>query len=320
MSKSDVATKNISEKKLKTAKIMVRLILRHYLGADDKPLRIVQLGGGLTNLVFSANTASGDFVVRLGDDASKIGDFMKEQWAIAKAREKGVPAPEVLQVGNNAVPVAYMISRQSGGTEATFHPARMKIIREMGRFAATIHSIPTTGFGATFEWTLNQLSHNASWAEFVDNELKIEERIETFESCGILNRIRANRLRTTLEKAAAKDRAPALNHGDLRLKNVLVDEEGAILCILDWEHCSSNLAPEWDLALALHDLGIDERHEFLEGYGISADQVSEISPVLKALTLINYAPAVQKAAKSRDDVKLERYRLRLSGKLDLYSL
>jgi hygromycin-B 4-O-kinase len=190
----------------------------------------------------------------------------------------------------------------------------------MGRLAARIHSIRTTGFGSTFEWTLNRLSHNASWDEFLENELHTEDRIQTLESCGMLQGGRIQQLRKTLETAAGKDRVPALNHGDLRLKNVLVDEEGAILCLLDWEHCSSNLAPEWDLALALHDLDIDERDEFLKGYGIAADEVLRISPVLKALTLINYAPAVHKAAKSGNDAQLERYRMRLSGALDLYSL
>lgn len=61
------------------------------------------------------------------------------------------------------------------------------------------------------------------------------------------------------------------NHGDLRMKNVLVDQDGGICAILDWEKCMSIVAPHWELALALHDLSIDEKQAFLAGYGLSPE-------------------------------------------------
>ena len=36
-----------------------------------------------------------------------------------------------------------------------------------------------------------------------------------------------------------------------------------------WEFCSSNVAPYWDLSLALHDLSIDAKQASLGGYGVS---------------------------------------------------
>ncbi len=81
----------------------------------------------------------------------------------------------------------------------------------------------------------------------------------------------------------------------------------------------SNLAPHWELSLALHDLSIDEKQTFLEGYGLRAAEVAEIAPVMKALNLVNYAPEVERLAESHDASGLEQYRLRLSGALDLYS-
>src|SRR5258706_7871110 len=213
-----------------------------------------------------------------------------------------------------------MISRQCRGREATFHPERNRIVRQMGRYAAVINSIRTTGFGSTFEWSRNQLSHNATWSEFLKNELKMDERLLILEGNGMLETARIKKLRTTLEGAAGKDRVPALNHGDLRLKNVLADDEGLISCILDWEHSTSNLAPEWEMSIALHDLTTDEKQEFIDGYGLTAEQMSDISAAVKAINLINYAPLVEQASKSKSSSRLERYRLRLSGKLDLYCL
>jgi hypothetical protein len=93
-----------------------------------------------------------------------------------------------------------------------------------------------------------------------------------------------------------------------------------ITALIDWEDCVSNLAPEWELSLALHDLSIDEKQEFLEGYGLRADQVAKIAPVIKAMNLINYAPEIGRLADSNDTARLEQYRLRLSAALDLYSL
>jgi hygromycin-B 4-O-kinase len=45
-----------------------------------------------------------------------------------------------------------------------------------------------------------------------------------------------------------------------------------------------------------------------------------MAPTLKAFNVINYAPYVEEAAKEGDKLRLEQYRTRFSGALDLYSL
>jgi aminoglycoside phosphotransferase (APT) family kinase protein len=113
---------------------------------------------------------------------------------------------------------------------------------------------------------------------------------------------------------------PKLNHGDIRLKNVIVDEQGKISAVLDWEKCISNLAPHWELALALHDLGIDEKQTFLEGYGLAEKKIREIAPLIKAFNIVNYAPEIERLAQLKETAQLEQYRTRLSGVLDLFSV
>ena len=119
------------------------------------------------------------------------------------------------------------------------------------------------------------------------------------------------------EWARSKAR-PSLNHSDLRLKNVIADDEGKVKALIDWEGCTSNIAPAWELSLALHDLGPDETQYFLEGYGIKAKKLEESMPLIRAFNITNYATAIEKVAK--DKTLLEHYRLRLSGMLDLYSI
>lgn len=294
-----------------------RLIMHHF---GEKPKRLVYQAGGLSNFVFLVKHSGGDFVVRVSPEPSKINAFIKEQWAVAKAREVGVPTPEVLEVGNEVVPHPYMISRRVEGLEATWQPSRMQILHEMGRYAALINSVPTSGFGSTFDWSNNQLSRNETWGDFLHKELKLDARLGLLEKHRMLPPPQLTKIRSTLEGAAESSPTPALNHGDVRLKNVIVDGYGLITALIDWEHCVSNLAPQWELSLALHDLSIDEKQEFLEGYGLRAGQVAEIAPVIKAMNLINYAPEIERLADSNDTARLEQYRLRLSAALDLYSL
>ena len=126
------------------------------------------------------------------------------------------------------------------------------------------------------------------------------------------------RLRTLLDAIGRKRRKPSLNHGDMRLKNVIVDDAGTITAIIDWEECCSQIAPYWDIALALHDLSIDAKQAFLEGYGLAPREVIAMAPSLHALNIINYAPAIARASGNKS--QLEQFRLRLSGALDLHAL
>ena len=300
------------------AKTMARRLIEHHF--KSKPLRVTYQAEGLTNFVFIVKHTEGDFVVRIGNNPSKINAYIKEQWAVGKAREAGVPTTEILEVGNEVIPSPYMISRQARGHAATHHPARLTILREMGRYAAIVNSIETSGFGGVFDWSNNQLSHNETWSDFLHQELQIEARLEILKANKMLPSATIKELGEILEKGAGKKPATALNHGDVRLKNVLVENTGKITALLDWEHSMSNVVPHWELSLALHDLSIDEKVEFLAGYGVSDDEIRSIAPLMKALNIINYVPHIEKRVKSGDEAGLEKFRLRLSGALDLYSL
>uniref|UniRef100_Q021R5 Aminoglycoside phosphotransferase n=1 Tax=Solibacter usitatus (strain Ellin6076) TaxID=234267 RepID=Q021R5_SOLUE len=295
---------------------IVRRIIVQYLGS--KPARIHRETAGRSNLVFSVDHDSGQFIVRINSNPAKLDPFLKEQWATRRARKAGIPVAEILEVGNDPVP--HMILRKAAGKPATSHPKRMGVIRELGHFAAHINSIQTNGFGSTFDWSPKELSKNPDWLEFLRSEIKLDHRLRVLNRLRMVNNEKLETLRRLLENAGDKRRSPRLTHGDLRLKNVLVDEKGSISAILDWETCTSNLAPEWELALALHDLSIDEKQEFLFGYGLNTKVVAAMAPVVKALNIINYAPQIERFEKRQDTKHLEMYRLRLSGALELYSL
>jgi aminoglycoside phosphotransferase (APT) family kinase protein len=296
---------------------LATLIVEKHFG--QPPSRIVYKRSGLTNFVFAINHVEGQFVVRISPEPDKIEAFKKELWATQKVREAGVPSPEVLAVGNDLIAEPYMISRRVTGSEATHHPKRDRIVHEMGRYAQIINSIPTKHFGKNFDWTTNK-PKLSTWSNFIDEERELDERIQLFSELRILSKRELKHLRKIVDESRTLRTKPSLNHSDLRLKNVIVDDDGEIAAIIDWEECLSVIAPQWELSISLHDLSIDEKHLFLEGYGLSPEQAGEMSPLIKALNILNYRDAITHAIEKDDQKTLANIKLRLTGALDLYML
>lgn len=312
-----IAQNPATKKEIDFFREMARRLAVHHFGS--RPSRIIFKASGLTNFVFALKHSEGDFIIRLSPDPTKINAFIKEQWAESAVREVGVPTAEILEVGNEVVPLPYMIVRQVNGDEAVHHPNRLEIVREMGRLAALINSIPTSGFGNTFDWSNNLLSRNETFKEYLQNALNVEAKLETLEKHKMIFAERSKKLRKIFEAAMRLEPPPKLNHSDIRLKNVIVGENGEINAVIDWENCTSNIAPQWELSLALHDLWIDEKQAFLEGYGISQKEFKEIAPLINAFNIINYAQAIEEMTQNKNKAGLDWYRARLGGDLDLYS-
>lgn len=297
---------------------MAKKIAEHHFG---KPVSNIEFKpAGKTNAVFDVTTRKGNFIIRIAPSRTRINEFLKEQWATQKARDAGVPTPEVLEVGNEIIPLPYMIQTKAKGKEAVDHPARLQILKDLGAYARRIHTIPTQGYGKMFNWSKNQLSRKKTWIEFLETELRLDEGMNYLVEVQLLDRKKIGRLNLYFNKLRKWKLPPSLNHCDLRLKNVIVDDDGKIQAIIDWENCMSNVAPYWDLSIALHDLSIDAKQSFLEGYGIDNEEFEKLSYALTAFNLVNYVPSIREIIKKKDTAKLELYRLRLNGHLDLFSL
>jgi aminoglycoside phosphotransferase (APT) family kinase protein len=302
---------------------LAKRIVLHHFGAPAS--RIVYKSSGRTNYVFAINHVEGQFVVRISPEPEKINAFRKELWASQKVREAGVPSPEVIAVGDEVAYEPYMITRRVTGSEASHHPRRDRIIHSLGRYAAMINSIQTHGFGSNFDWTGDEKRID-SWSGYLAEAFELEKRLELFSRNRILPDAELKQLAQLIEGAHSgagehtNGLNPALNHSDLRLKNVIVDEGGDIAAIVDWEECLSTIAPQWELSIALHDLSIDEKQIFIDGYGLSVTQIEQMAPLIKAFNILNYATVVEIAVDKQDHKTLTDLKLRLSGCLDLYSV
>lgn len=306
-------------------------VIEHHFG--KRPKSVIELSGGIENFVYEAEVDKEKFIVRMSDIPTKLQFFMKEQWAVSKAREKKIPVPEILEVGNDlgldkekkeepnkAKAFPYMIVRKVDGYSATLHPDRWNILRQMGEYTALINSIPTSDFGHIFDWSSNTLSRRRTWKEYLEKELEVWERIELLERNIMMTASNLKKLKRHVRDVLEWTPRPALNHGDMRLKNILLNEKGKISAILDWENCMSNIVPLWEISIALHDLNNDEKEMFLEGYGMTEKEYLKLLPGLKVINILNYCPTIELALKEKNRIWLERIRLRLNGHFDLYSL
>ena len=303
---------------IRTKKQMAKKVVEHHFGKSIKSLEFN--AAGKTNFVFTAATKEGTFIVKIANARAKHKDFQKEQWAIQKALEAGVPVPEILEVGDDLISLPYMLQQKVEGTEAIHHPERLEILHKLGKYASIIHSIPTDGFGSVFNWSKNKLSRKKTWIEYLEKELMFTEGLKFLQDHDILSKKKTKNLAIEFERIKKWKIAPSLNHCDLRLKNVIVDDAGKIKALIDWENCSSNCAPYWDLSIALHDLSIDAKQKFLEGYDLDLEEFKKRAFSLTAFNIINYIPDLQRIISKRDKKTLELYKLRLDGSLDLFSL
>ncbi len=303
---------------IKEKEDMAKQVIRHHFGISQG--NVEYQDSGHTNFVFEAKVPEGEFIIRIARKPEKISDYTKERWVSNRAKEAGVPVAETLQVGNEVIEMPYMLQRKTPGTIASDHPERKKAIRQLGHYAAVINSIRTKDFGCVFDWSPNEDSKINSWKKFLKNELDVASRLAILEENRMLSHANFKKLESYTRKIRKWEFEPVLNHGDLRLKNVIVDDQGEIMAIIDWENASSNIAPVWDLSIALHDLSIDQKQLFLEGYGWPAEEYREWVYAMKTFNILNYTDDIQVFLEKDQQDQLEQYRLRLNGFYDLYSL
>lgn len=308
-------TNKREKRDIETYRDKARTVLNHHFEGIKQ---LKYLSSGLTNFVFGCSVREGDFIIRISPDPHRLNQFIKEQWAVNAAKTEGIPVAEILEVGSELIGSPYMVTRKIEGEDAVHHPERLKVIKELGRLAAKINTIRTGGFGGTFDWSDNKLSKCGTFEEWLHGEFDVEAKLAALRNHRLLTSDASKTIEKIFAKASKSKVRPVLNHGDLRLKNVIADEAGKILAIIDWEGCTSNLPAAWELSIALHDLGIDSKQMFVEGYGITPKKLKELIPLVRAFNITNYATSIDNIAK--DKRLLDYYRLRIGGGFDLYSI
>jgi len=257
----------------------------------DVQIRILRiLGRGSVNKVFIVEAPNTKLVVRMGDQNECLNEYTKEAWCIDKAAVRGVPVATVIDVGV-IEEHAYMIQAYIAGDEGRdSHFPRSHIWRQLGRYARLIHSIEVAGFGLTLQ-DLTQGDSRESWLEYVNYNIESLNENDELIKLKVVTHSESRVVKEIFEDLKRKAFNFGLNHGDLSLKNVIVDESGKVN-LLDWGSAEASIVPYHDLIQILkmnmleNDPDDTAIQSFLDGYGISQSEFELMRPTLDSLLIL----------------------------------
>ncbi|MDQ6422779.1 aminoglycoside phosphotransferase family protein [Paenibacillus sp. LHD-117] len=251
------------------------------------------IGKGITNQVCVVETESRKVVVRMNDKDS-FPSFIKEKWCIEQAAAVGIPGPEVLSVGM-VDETAYMIQTFIHGDNGVDSKVpKSDVWRQLGEYAKLIHSIQVKGYGENLidpeHGEFQSPSHagsDGSWQGYVQYNINSLTEHDRLIELGVITQMESRRVRTLFENLKKKTFRFGLNHGDISLKNTIVNQANQVI-LLDWGNAEVSVVPHSTVAQLMHYqiLGLEEGpsiEEFnvlMDGYGISEKDLSETRHLL----------------------------------------
>ncbi len=203
-------------------------------------------GSGRAREVHEVVTASGARLVIRGE-AHESNGLDQEAWFLARAREAGVPVPEVVWLGaveTAAGPRTMMVQTAVTGRPLSMALAEMSAsqrrsaARSSGQVIARLHSVPVGGFyrrhsDGSFEFAGNAALQAADLANRLDN-------LRLLAGAVLLTQVEAHRAEGLLPEAvAARGDGPAvLCHGELFPGHIFVatgeDEAVSVTGLIDF--------------------------------------------------------------------------------------
>ena len=153
---------------------------------------------------------------------------------------------------------------------------RLHVWCQLGKHAAAINSIVTTGFG----WDLKVSefgNFGGSWENLLQWSLNDLFEDGFFCRQRILTEQQEAAARAGLEEMLDWNVQPRLSHGNLAPKNAMVAADGAVF-VIDWGTAGSMPAPYQDLSdVMTWGWSTAEVSAFVEGYGISESDALEMN-------------------------------------------
>lgn len=254
------------------------------------------IGKGSVNQIAVVETDSMKAVIRM-NGISTYEDYVKEQWCMNQAALIGVPGPKVLSVGKTE-DCAYMIQTFVAGDNGvdSVQP-KASIWRQIGEYAKQIHAIRTEGYGerladpdrGLFLSPLHE-GFDGSWRSFVQYNRDSLTEDDRLLELGVITVSESSKAELLFESFQSSALDFGLNHGDLSLKNTVVDPQGRVH-LLDWGSAEVNLVPYRDFMEPLRYVENGQLDEpsfraFLEGYGLNQREYAEMQHELNGYRLL----------------------------------
>jgi len=256
------------------------------------------IGKGAVNQVFLVKTKNEPVIVRLNDDRQAYAIFEKERWCMEQARLLGIPGPDVISIGTYGE-VAYMVLTVVEGThgEDTDFDKR-KVWRRLGGYARIFHSIKVQGFGENIvdpkKGIFKAPKHDnfdGTWRGFIKYNVESLTEDDELRKRNVLTKEQSTTIKERFEGLYEKAFQFGIIHGDLSLKNTIVNDDG-IVALLDWGSAHVTIVPHFEIVELIRsqiDQGYPsdlELWEFLEGYGFSKSDYVAIKEEINTLLLL----------------------------------
>ena len=206
-----------------------------------EPLHFELITGGLSNLTYNVADANGRrWVLRrppLGHVLATAHDMGREVRIITALSQTAVPVAPVVgycdDLAINDAPFYVMdyvdgvIARNAEAGSVLSVEARANAGRSLINVLATIHGLDVDAIG------LGDLGRKES---YVERQLSRWER--QWESTKDADVPEMTELHRRLTLAVPQQGAATIVHGDYRLDNCIVDDDGNVIAVLDWELCT----------------------------------------------------------------------------------
>lgn len=258
---------------------------------NELPVKVTPLiSKGSVNKVFIVETENNKVVVRMSERGAALDEYEKEAWCIENAAARGVPVPSVLTLGRFESN-AYVIHSHVAGDEGRVSQVpTQNIWRQLGQYSRKIHSIEVVGFGLELSEIMNGDARK-SWLRYLAYNIASLTEEDQFIKLHVLTKSQSKIVKAIFADLKGCEFIFGLNHGDISLKNTIVDEQG-IVYLLDWGSAEGNIVPHHDLIQMLkmkmleNSPSDEEIQAFLDGYGIAQSEFRQMMPELESLLLL----------------------------------
>lgn len=217
------------------------------------PLSAEVIPGGRSNLTFFVDDAAGRrWVLRrppLGELLATAHDVAREHRAMSALAGTPVPVPRVLGLGADAMQVPFyvmdevrgLVLREGATVSAVLAPsAPAKAGAALAGTLAALHAVDADAVG------LGTLGRGVDYAP---RQIALWQRQAEQHRAAAFTE--ADAVRDRLLAALPEQREVTLVHGDYRLDNAIVGEDGEVRAVLDWELCTRG-DPLVDLGVFLY--------------------------------------------------------------------
>jgi aminoglycoside phosphotransferase (APT) family kinase protein len=214
-------------------------LAREVLDVDRVALEPITVGYG--SVSWRVESDRGRFVLKVGPRES-AAKWASGRVGMGLATRVGVPTQRTVHFSVRDDRVVRAFEWVDGTMARSLHDrpdAQARLGADLGRAIATLHAVPRVSYSSRLEGSAPTF---ARWDEYVHHRLaQIGARVRATASVDEATLARASALASTIAGEVTDSARMTLCHRDLHPDNLVVDEDGALLAILDWD-----MAEVWD--------------------------------------------------------------------------